>query len=174
MLAQAAPELFGRDGQLLEHKAGGIVDGVADGRADGRGGALAGLLRAERALGVVLGADEGLYLRQKYAKPTIPLGLLHDIEELEPGGSYDQANGGQWKPTKPTSNTFKGVVMPVNNEDLQYAIAGTYTQNSQKLYTNGHSLTVGQQVRDTFDGQVYTVKQLLQGGLRVSGGLLSA
>ena len=26
----------------------------------------------------------------KYAKPTIPLGLLHDIEELEPGGSYDQ------------------------------------------------------------------------------------
>ena len=28
----------------------------------------------------------------KYAKPTIPLGLLHDIEELEPGGSYDQAN----------------------------------------------------------------------------------
>lgn len=53
----------------------------------------------------------------KYAKPTIPLGLLHDIEELEPGGSYDQANGGQWKPTKPTSKTFKGVVMPVNNED---------------------------------------------------------
>ena len=45
----------------------------------------------------------------KYAKPTIPLGLLHDIEELEPGGSYDQANGGQWKPTKPTSKTFKGV-----------------------------------------------------------------
>ena len=31
----------------------------------------------------------------KYAKPTIPLGLLHDIEELEPGGSYDQANGGR-------------------------------------------------------------------------------
>ena len=26
----------------------------------------------------------------KYAKPTIPLGLLHDIEELEPGGSYDK------------------------------------------------------------------------------------
>lgn len=100
----------------------------------------------------------------KYAKPTIPLGLLHDIEELEPGGSYDQANGGQWKPTKPTSKTFKGVVMPVNNEDLQYAIAGTYTQNSQKLYTNGHSLTVGQQVRDTFDGQVYTVKQELTHG----------
>lgn len=100
----------------------------------------------------------------KYAKPTIPLGLLHDIEELEPGGSYDQANGGQWKPTKPTSKTFKGVVMPVNNEDLQYAIAGTYTQNSQRLYTNGHSLTVGQQVRDTFDGQVYTVKQELTHG----------
>ena len=36
----------------------------------------------------------------KYAKPTIPLGLLHDIEELEPGGSYDQANGGQWKPDR--------------------------------------------------------------------------
>ena len=75
MLAQAAPELFGRDGQLLEHKAGGIVDGVADGRADGRGGALAGLLRAERALGVVLGADEGLYLRQ----------MVHEFVKSNPG-----------------------------------------------------------------------------------------
>ena len=100
----------------------------------------------------------------EYAKPTIPLGLLHDIEELEPGGSYDQSKGGQWVPTKPAKTTFKGVVMPVNNEDLQYAPAGTYTLNSQKLYTNGHRLTNGQQICDTYDGQVYTVKQELTHG----------
>ena len=34
----------------------------------------------------------------KYAKPTIPLGLLHDIEELEPGGSYDQATEASGSP----------------------------------------------------------------------------
>lgn len=100
----------------------------------------------------------------QYAKPTIPLGLLHDIIELEPGGSYDQSKGGQWIPQKPASVTFKGVVMPVNNEDLQYAPTGTHTQNSQKLYTNGHSLSVGQQIQDTYDGQTYTVKQELTHG----------
>ena len=99
-----------------------------------------------------------------FAKPSLPLGLLHDIEELEPSGSYDQAAGGQWKPEQPMKATFRGVVMPVNNEDLQYAIAGTYTMNSQKLYTDGYRLTVGQQVRDTYDGQVYTVKQELTHG----------
>ncbi len=100
----------------------------------------------------------------KYAKPRIPRGLLHKIEEIVPGGSYDQAAGGQWKPTTPAAKTFDGCIMPVNNEDLQYAEAGTYTKNSMKLYTNGYAVRPGQMIRDTFDGQEYTVKQELTHG----------
>ncbi|OPZ65894.1 MAG: hypothetical protein BWY85_00253 [Firmicutes bacterium ADurb.Bin506] len=101
----------------------------------------------------------------QYARPSIPIGLLHDIVEIEPSATFQQASGGQFIPgATPAEVTFKGVVMPVNNEDLQHAPAGTYTQNSHKLYSNGHALTVGQQVRDTYDGKVYTVKQELTHG----------
>lgn len=100
----------------------------------------------------------------KYAKPKIPRSLLHKIEEISPSGSYAQANGGQWKPNTPAVNTFYGCIMPVNNEDLQYAEAGTYTKNSMKLYTNGYAVGDGQMIRDTFDGQEYTVKQELTHG----------
>ena len=100
----------------------------------------------------------------RFAKPKLPRGLLHSIEELSPAGSYDQANGGQWRPQKPTVKAFQGCIMPVNNEDLQYAITGTYTQNSMKLYTDGYSVRPGQIIRDTYDGQEYTVKQELTHG----------
>ena len=100
----------------------------------------------------------------KYAKPRIPRGLLHKIEEIVPGGSYDQAAGGQWKPTTPAAKTFDGCIMPVNNEDLQYAEAGTYTKNSMKLYTNGYAVRPGQMIRDTFDGQEYTASGNLVSG----------
>ena len=40
-------------------------------------------------------------------------------------------------------NCFQGVVMPLNNEDLQYIDSGSYTLNAQKVYTNGHTLQVG-------------------------------
>ena len=59
---------------------------------------------------------------------------------------------------------FQGVVMPLNNEDLQYVDSGTYTLNSQKVYTNGYQLKVGAEFRDDYDGQVYTVKQELTHG----------
>ena len=72
----------------------------------------------------------------QFARPSIPLGLLHDIVAITPSETFSQANGGQFIPgAKPAETTFKGVIMPVNNEDLQYAPAGTYTQNSNKLYT---------------------------------------
>lgn len=101
----------------------------------------------------------------QFARPSLPLGLLHDIVAITPSETFSQANGGQFIPgAKPAETTFKGVIMPVNNEDLQYAPAGTYTQNSHKLYTNGPSLTVGQQIRDTYDGNTYTVKQELTHG----------
>ena len=61
----------------------------------------------------------------QFARPSIPLGLLHDIVAITPSETFSQANGGQFIPgAKPAETTFKGVIMPVNNEDLQYAPAG--------------------------------------------------
>jgi len=101
---------------------------------------------------------------QKFAKPQIPAGLLHDMTVISPSGSYS-GPGGQWKPSEtPDTATFKGIVMPLTNEDLQHAPAGTYTRNSQKLYTNGRRLTPGQQFTDPFDDTTYTVMQELTHG----------
>ncbi|MDR1465438.1 MAG: hypothetical protein LBJ11_09095 [Oscillospiraceae bacterium] len=95
--------------------------------------------------------------------PLIPAGLLHDIIDVRPGdGYYDMNNGGQWVQGAATEATFSGIILPIDNEDLQYNPAGTFTVNSQKLYTNGHSLRPGQTVRDTLDGTTYTVKQELR------------
>lgn len=97
--------------------------------------------------------------------PKIPRSLLHDMYEVcAEGGYYDKENGGQWKPGDPKETKFQGVVMPLNNEDLQYMDSGTYTVNAQKVYTNGHTLCVGAEFRDGFDGQLYTVKQELTHG----------
>ena len=40
-------------------------------------------------------------------------------------------------PARRIETPFQGIVMPLNNEDLQYADSGTYTVNAQKVYTNG-------------------------------------
>lgn len=49
--------------------------------------------------------------------------------------------------------------MPLSNKDLKYLPEGTYTQNSQKLYTDsGVKIEPNQIIIDTFDGQRYTVK----------------
>lgn len=101
----------------------------------------------------------------KAAQPQIPLGLLHDMVRIEPGGSRNSENGGQWTPQlKPTETKFKGVVMPMSNEDLQYLPEGTHTKNTQKLYTNGPRLAVGATFRDTYDDNTYTVTQELTHG----------
>ena len=97
--------------------------------------------------------------------PKLPRGLLHEMFEVhEDGGYYDKQNGGQWVPGGASEEAFQGVVMPLNNEDLKYMDAGTYTINAQKVYTNGHTLRVGAQFRDGYDGQLYTVKQELTHG----------
>jgi hypothetical protein len=100
-----------------------------------------------------------------FAKPQIPFGLLHDMTLVTPGGARDSANGGQWKPTlNPAALTFKGVVMPLSNKDLQHLPEGTYTKNSQKLYTNGATVAVGATFTDTYDSATYTIKQELTHG----------
>ncbi len=97
--------------------------------------------------------------------PRLPRRLLHDMFALRTeGGCHDPENGGQWKPGAVVETMFQGVVMPMNNEDLQYMDSGTYTVNVQKVYTNGYTLAVGAQFRDGYDGQVYTVKQELTHG----------
>jgi len=100
-----------------------------------------------------------------FALPAIPAGLLHDMIQTQPGGTVDMANGGQFKPDlNPAQATFKGVVLPVSNEDLQYVPEGTYTRNTQKLYTNGARVAVGAAFTDTYDSQTYTVTQELTHG----------
>jgi len=97
--------------------------------------------------------------------PKLPRNLLHDMYEIhQEGGGYDKARGGQWQAGEPVESKFSGIVMPLNNEDLQYLDSGTYTVNAQKVYTNGYKLRVGAKFRDGYDNQVYTVKQELTHG----------
>jgi len=100
-----------------------------------------------------------------FAKPMIPPIMLHDMERIAPGGAHDSANGGQWKPAlDPPKTKFKGVVLPLSNEDLEYLPEGTYTKNSQKLYTNRERLEVGATFSDPFDGKTYTIATELTHG----------
>jgi len=95
-----------------------------------------------------------------YAHPMIPGGLLHDMYEIESGSGFSQENGGQWIPGEDKKVLFKGVVLPVNDKDLIRDTGGTFTQYSEKIYTNGHSLQIGARVEDS-NGAEYTVTQEL-------------
>lgn len=102
---------------------------------------------------------------RKWSGPKLPRNLLHTMYRItKKGGSYDPERGGQFFGGKTVEISFKGVVMPLNNEDLQYMDSGTSTINAQKVYTNGETLEIGAQFRDGYDGQVYTVKQELTHG----------
>ena len=97
--------------------------------------------------------------------PRLPRSLLHTMYRItKEGGRYDPERGGQFTGGKTVEVPFQGVVMPMNNEDLQYMDSGTSTINVQKVYTNGETLEIGAQFRDGYDDQVYTVKQELTHG----------
>lgn len=97
--------------------------------------------------------------------PQLPRNLLHTMYRItREEGRYDPERGGQFTGGKPVEVPFQGVVMPMNNEDLQYMDSGTSTINVQKVYTNGETLEIGAQFRDGYDDQVYTVKQELTHG----------
>lgn len=71
---------------------------------------------------------------------------------------HDTVHGGQSKPIYETVATFWGVVMPLSNKDWKLLPEGSFTQNSQKLYTDDPvDIKPGQIIRDTYDGQQYTV-----------------
>lgn len=93
--------------------------------------------------------------------PQIPIGLMHTMYQIQSRKVFDQENGGKYRPAEKEEIPFSGVVLPISDKDLQYSLAGTYTKNSCKIYTNGHSLPVGGRVQDPTDEATYTIKQEL-------------
>ena len=94
-----------------------------------------------------------------YNTPRLPKALLHPLVVVK--RSFERGPGGQSRPVEETVTSFLGV-MPLSNLDWKQLPEGTYTQNSQKLYTDeAVVIEPGQIIRDTYDGQQYTVKQKL-------------
>lgn len=96
-----------------------------------------------------------------FSIPQIPVSLLHTMYQLKSGGQYNQQTGGQWTPAQEERVAFQGVVLPVSDKDLQRTPTGTYSKDSEKIYTNGYALEVGGSVYDPQSGMTYTVTQEL-------------
>lgn len=92
-----------------------------------------------------------------YANPRLPASLLRPLTELRaPTATYSPENGGQYIPGAPARIAFRGCIMPIGQDDLRRAEAGTFGANSRKIYTNGHKLRKGAQIEDDA-GDVYTI-----------------
>ncbi len=92
------------------------------------------------------------------ATPRLPRALLHILTVSSRTFVRDPAHGGQSRPVESEVRSFWGVVLPLSNADWKQLPEGTYTHNSQKLYTDDAiDIQPGQIIRDTFDGQQYTV-----------------
>lgn len=96
--------------------------------------------------------------------PQIPGRLLHDFYKISTVKTFRQDKGGQHVPMARTEEKFSGCIMPLSNEDIQRLPEGTATVNTQKIYSNGEVLNVGQMVRDSWDNQEYTVTNELTHG----------
>lgn len=95
-----------------------------------------------------------------YATPRLPRALLHILTVTD--RKFVRGPGGQSQPVETVVTSFWGVVLPLSNLDLKFLPDGSYTQNSQKLYTDDPvEIKTGQIIRDTYDGQQYTVMQKL-------------
>lgn len=95
-----------------------------------------------------------------YNTPRLPRALLHILTVTE--RTFERAPGGQSRPIETPVKSFWGVVLPLSNLDWKQLPEGSYTQNSQKLYTDEPvDIEPGQLIRDTYDGQQYTVTQKL-------------
>ncbi len=93
-----------------------------------------------------------------YNTPRLPRALLHILTVADRSFVRDPANGGQSRPVDTEVKTFWGVVLPLSNLDWKLLPEGSYTQDSQKLYTDDPIvIKPGQIIRDTYDGQLYTV-----------------
>jgi hypothetical protein len=95
----------------------------------------------------------------KFPAPKLPRALLHILTVSNRTFVHDAASGGQSKPIDTTVASFWGAVLPLSNKDWKQLPEGSFTQNSQKLYTDDPvSISPGQIIMDTYDGQRYTVK----------------
>lgn len=96
------------------------------------------------------------------ATPRLPKALLHQLIATTRTFERDPERGGQSKPVSQTTASFLGIVLPLTDKDWKRLPEGSYTEKSQKLYTDEPiTLVPGQIVQDTFDGQTYTVKKEL-------------
>ena len=94
------------------------------------------------------------------ATPKLPRALLHILTVSN--RTFERAPGGQSPPVDEFVTSFWGVVLPLSNIDWKLLPEGSYSQNTQKLYTDDPvEIKPGQVIRDTYDGQQYTVKQML-------------
>lgn len=96
------------------------------------------------------------------ATPKLPRALLHLLTVTSKTYKNDPERGGQSIPIGEEVMSFWGIVLPLKEEDWKQLPEGSYTQNSQKLYTDDLvTLKNGQIIRDTYDGRCYTVKGTL-------------
>lgn len=89
--------------------------------------------------------------------PRLPRAILHKLEIIQQ--KKIKGPGGQSMQVDDAVTTFNGAVLPISNKDWKMLPEGTFTKDSQKLYTDDDiELTTGQIVRDPQTGQRYTVK----------------
>lgn len=93
-----------------------------------------------------------------YARPKLPRSLLHILTVTDK--TIEKGPGGQRKLVEKSATSFWGIVLPLSNQDWKQLSEGAYTKNTQKLYTDDQvEIKPGQIIRDTYDGQQYTVIQ---------------
>ncbi|MBR1691175.1 MAG: hypothetical protein IJ711_00195 [Lachnospiraceae bacterium] len=89
----------------------------------------------------------------------MPRTLLHQLSVIKRDFVRDPNKGGQSRPVDVVVATFWGVVLPLSNKDWRQLPEGSFTADSQKLYTDDPvEIEPGQIIKDTYDGQTYTVK----------------
>lgn len=74
---------------------------------------------------------------------------------------YDQVDGhynneGRWIDGSETPRTIGGIILPLNNDELQREANGTYTRKDRKVYVT-EPLKEGQRI--VKDGQEFTIDQ---------------
>ncbi len=93
------------------------------------------------------------------AAPRLPRALLHTLTFTKRTFINDPERGGQSIPIDEEVTSFRGIVMPLSNKDWEQLPEGSFTQNSQKLYTDDPvKIEPGDIIQDSYDGQRYTVK----------------
>ena len=92
------------------------------------------------------------------ATPRLPRALLHSMTVTVKKYVRDPKRGGQSVPAGEEVTSFLGIILPLTDEDWKHIPDGSYTQNSQKLYTDDPvAIKNGQIIQDTYDGRCYTV-----------------